>query len=225
MASGYTDFVESGHPKTPLRRIVIVGVCVAVIAAAGGFQLGRIFQPESRPAATALVASPEPVQIPEFSLLDSAGDRVSRDSLRGRWSLLFFGFANCPHICPNTLYKLDRVHQALSEAKLDDCCQVVFVSVDPERDTPEKLAEYIAGFNPAFRAFTGPHRELGALTSGLGVAYELTSHEPGSRDYDVIHSTSIIVIDPELRLRGAFPPPHDPARISRELKALVDAEA
>lgn len=148
---------------------------------------------------------------------------MSREDLRGRWSLVFFGFASCPHICPDTLYTLARAHQVLAQAGLDEQCQVIFVSVDPDRDTPARLADYIARFNPEFRAFTGGHEELGALTGQLGIAYELRPRDPASQDYDVVHSTSVVVIDPSLRLRGAFTPPHDSARMARELQALIGA--
>jgi protein SCO1/2 len=98
---------------------------------------------------------------------------------------------------------------------------VLFVSVDPERDTPAKLAEYVRYFNPDFTGVTGPHEQLAPLTMQMGIAYRIEPHETGSEQYEVNHSASIQLIDPEGRLHGVFPAPHDPQKMARDLASVI----
>jgi protein SCO1/2 len=150
--------------------------------------------------------------------------------LRGRWSLVFFGFTHCPDVCPSALYDLDLASRQLAEANAaagdgtGPAHQVVFVSVDPERDTPERIAQYVAYFNPGFIGVTGAHEQLAALTAQLGIAYQVEEHAAGSERYDVVHSASVVLIDPRGHLRGAFPPPLDALAIARDLALLMDRE-
>lgn len=102
--------------------------------------------------------------------------------------------------------------------------QVVFVSVDPERDTPARLADYIAFFDPSFEAVTGPHERLEPLTRKLGIAYRIAPHESDAERYDVDHSASLLLMDPQGRLHGVFPAPHDLAALQYDLVQLLARE-
>jgi protein SCO1 len=208
------------------RRLHIMMLSVAVMAAALGISLGYIVTAQKQPALSSLLLLPEPRPVAGFDLVDGAGRPFSAERLQGRWSLLFFGFTHCPDVCPSALYDLDLASRRLAEAGNETgvAHQVVFVSVDPERDTPERIAQYVAHFNPEFIGASGAHEQLEALTAQLGVAYRIEAHEAGSERYDVVHSASVILIDPRGRLRGAFPPPLDAQGMARDLANLMARE-
>lgn len=207
---------------------------VAVMAAAAGIALAYVLSAQRAPALSALLLLPEPRPIAAFELVDGAGRPFSPERLRGRWSLVFFGFTHCPDVCPSALYDLDLASRQLAEANVQAGTeagdgsgpghQVVFVSVDPERDTPERIAQYVAYFNPRFIGVTGAHEQLAALSAQLGIAYRVEEHAAGSEQYDVVHSASVVLIDPHGRLRGAFPPPLVAAAIAQDLALLMDRE-
>jgi protein SCO1/2 len=129
MASNRSDF-----------RFILLAGLVALLSAAAGVSLWRLQQAEPLAAFDSLLVLPEPRALADFSLVDQDGAPFSLDRLRGRWSLLFFGFTRCPDICPSTLYDLQQVSRSLDDAtESARTWQVVFVSVDPERDSPARL--------------------------------------------------------------------------------------
>jgi protein SCO1/2 len=93
--------------------------------------------------------------------------------------------------------------------------------VDPERDTPAKLEQYLAYFDPGFIGLTAEHAQLLPLTRQLGIAYRIDEHDPGAAQYDVAHSASILLTDPQGRLYGAFPAPHVAEKIAADLLAII----
>lgn len=162
---------------------------------------------------------PEPREIPGFELVDQFGRPFDNERLRGQWSLLFFGFTHCPDVCPSALYDLQRLSAELAEGG-GPLHQVVFVSVDPERDDPDRLKDYTAYFDPDFVAVTGPHEQLLPLTRKLGIAYRIEDHAEGDQHYAVDHSASVLLMDPEGRLHGVFPAPLDVARMAAAMREL-----
>jgi len=153
----------------------------------------------------------EPRPVAAFELSDQHGHAFTQEQFRGRWSLLFAGFTHCPDICPGTLALLTDVQQRAGISP--DQLRTVFISVDPERDTPENLAEYLDFFNPEWTALTGPKSELDRLMASLELAYVRVP--TGGGDYTVDHSTALVLIDPEGRMRGYFSAP-------LEVEELVD---
>jgi protein SCO1/2 len=201
----------------------LLAAAVALLSAAAGFRLWQLQQLRSAPPLAALKVLPEPRVLADFNLVDEAGQPFSLERLRGKWSLLFFGFTHCPDVCPSTLYDLGRVHQALNQADQDlEEHQVAFVSVDPERDSPERMAEYINFFNPDFLGVTGDPKQLSPLALRIGVAHRIEPHEPGSEDYAVDHSASVFLINPRAQLHGVFPSPHVPELMIRDLLMVLD---
>ena len=162
-------------------------------------------------AATALYP-PRPLR--NFALTGDDGQPFTLDSLRQRWTFLSIGYTHCPDICPTTLATFDAVaKQANSAAKRP---QFLFVSVDPERDTPEKLRQYVTYFNPEFRGATGPQEALNKLTGQLGLIYRRVDGQDTALGYLVDHSASILLIDPLGRLAAIFSAPHDPGAMAQD---------
>jgi protein SCO1/2 len=154
-----------------------------------------------------------------FSLSMADGATLNQDSLKGHWTLLFFGFTHCPDVCPNTLSVLKQTTQRLADDPLYRAHgQVVFVSVDPERDQPAALAKYVHYFNPQFLAATGPAAALADLTRPLGVIHARVPL--AGEDYAIDHTASIFLIDPALRLLGVWSLPHEAETISTAFRQI-----
>ncbi|MEX1993891.1 MAG: SCO family protein [Steroidobacteraceae bacterium] len=152
--------------------------------------------------------------IADFSLTDHRGDAFTQASLRGRWSLLFTGFTHCPDLCPATLTLLAELDRRLPAGSV----QLLFLSVDPERDTPELIAAYVAHFGPRLIGVTGARAEIDGLTAALGLAQV---RNPGvGGDYTVDHSTALVLIDPRARIAGYFTPPHDIGALAADLASI-----
>lgn len=216
--------MQDEHPKSPRRRWLIMALSMGVMGAAAGVSLGLLRSADRQPAMTALTLLPEPRAIGDFQLLDQNGRPFTREHLQGRWSLLFFGFTNCPDVCPSALYDLNLVSEHMSKRRdhSEPRHRVVFISVDPERDTPEVLARYVAHFNPDFTGVSGSQEQLAVLSAQLGIAFQVEEHAPGAERYGVVHSSSVVLTDPAGRLRGAFTAPLDAAAMARDLAALID---
>ena len=198
-------------------------ILVAVLGAVSGAIAWKAMQQEpSPPEQPALLVLPEPRDIPGFALVDQDGEAFGPDRLGDAWSLLFFGFTHCPDVCPGALFDLQKLGERLDDGNFETPYRVVFFSVDPERDTPERLKDYTAYFDPDFLAVTGDHEELLPLTRSLGIAYRIEDHEPGAAAYSVDHSASILLVNPEGRLHGVFPAPHDVPAMEAELLKLMN---
>ena len=151
----------------------------------------------------------------DFELTSADGGSLRSADLAGDWTVVFMGFTNCGHVCPMTLF---TVSEALK--KLDSPPEVLFVSVDPGRDTPEQIAGYVAGFDPAFRGATGDKAQLDRLAESLGAPYFVSNS--GGR-YTVDHSGALFLIDPAGRFRALLSPPHDAEIIAADLGAILAA--
>ena len=153
-----------------------------------------------------------PVAVPP--LVTSEGVPFSAERLKGRWSLVFFGFTSCPDVCPLTLQLLGAAARDSASGVPAGDTQVVFVTVDPERDTPARLKSYLAFFDRRFIGLTGSRANLERFAAQLGAA----SEPSGASGID--HSTSVFALDPQGRLAGVMLRPADPARIVADLKTL-----
>ena len=156
----------------------------------------------------------EPRLLSEFVMTDHLGDPVGLSDLKGGWSLLFFGFTTCPDVCPTTLSVLNDAVRGLEEPPA-----VVMVSVDPDRDTPERLAQYVPAFNPDFIGYTGTFEETVKFAVQVNIAFgKVPGDVPGS--YLVDHSASLVLIDPDGRYAGFIKAPHNASNIQRIIRGL-----
>ncbi len=144
-----------------------------------------------------------PQRAANFTLTASTGERMDLQDLRGKTVLLFFGYTFCPDVCPTTIADLTQAMTILGPKKAEKV-QVVFVSVDPERDAPERLKEYLSYFNPAFLGMTGTPEELIAASTPFGIFYEQHEGTPAT-GYLVDHTATVTVIDKEGYVRLVFP--------------------
>jgi protein SCO1/2 len=195
-----------------MRHTPVLGAILLAVAVGAGFALvERSGQPVSLRVGTAL---PQPRALPGFALVDQAGRPFDAKRFEGRWSLLFTGFTHCPDVCPTTVALMADLRRRVPR----DDLQFVFLSVDPERDTPEAVARYLAHFDPSLVGATGRREEMERLTSGLGLAQVRNPDVDG--EYTVDHSTAFVLIDPEARLAGYFSAPHEREALAADLAAL-----
>ncbi len=159
--------------------------------------------------------------LPEFSLEDHRSKAFSNENLKGHWSFVFFGYTHCPDICPITLTLLNQVDQVLKKGTDIDLPKTIFISVDPERDTVTQLAEYVSYFNSDFTGVTGSIENLQVLTKSLGIAFGKDGETQG-KEYEVFHSSSIMLFDPEARLKALFSSPHDVNQIVYDYSKIID---
>jgi protein SCO1/2 len=195
-----------------MRHVPVLSAILLAVAVGAGIALvERAAEP---PVLTAGTALPEPRELPAFELVDQAGRPFDVERLEGRWSLLFTGFTHCPDVCPTTVALMADLNRRVARQDV----QFVFVSVDPERDTPEAVARYLAHFDPALLGATGARAEMERLTAGLGLGQV---RNPGAGDeYTVDHSTAFVLIDPDARLAGYFSAPHDRDALAAVLSRL-----
>lgn len=160
--------------------------------------------------------------LPEFSLQDHRGEAFTKESLRGQWSFVFFGYTHCPDVCPTTLTLLNQVDQVLKKESGANSPETIFISVDPTRDTVAQLAEYVPYFNSEYTGVTGSLENLQALTKSLGIAFGKEG-DTESEEYEVFHSSRIMLIDPDARLKALFSSSHDVNQIVSDYIKIIDS--
>jgi protein SCO1/2 len=191
------------HLVVRLSIVLLALACAPLAAAAGPGPLkAGTFDP--------------PAAAPELALQASNGGPLSLARYRGRVVLLEFGFTNCPNVCPTTLAVLAQVRKRLGAAARD--VQVVFVTVDPERDTAEQLRAYLHGFDPSFVGGTGTPAQLAAVRRSYGV---MAQRKAVGDSYTVGHSSSVYLIDRQGRLRAMMPFGRPPADYLHDVKVLL----
>ena len=160
--------------------------------------------------------------LPDFSLIDQQGKVFGSANLRGHWSLLIFGYTNCPDYCPTTLTTLAAVQKRLRAAKAPVLPQVIFVSVDAKRDTPAQLAKYVPYFDPEFIGLTAADQPgIEAVAKKLGVAVII---QPGAGgNYTVDHSGEIFVVTPDGRIGAILTGPFSVAALQSDFERIVGA--
>jgi protein SCO1/2 len=198
--------------------------CVAFIALVLGLTLNRILTPvvltNEQLSENGLFVYDVPRRISDFSLLDQNGDRVNLGLLNDKWSLIFFGYTYCPDICPLTMATLNQFSELSADEGAVVAPQVIMVSVDPERDTLEKLRDYVGYFNDDYLGLTGEYIDIFNFASQLNIAF---AYVPGGEDYLVTHSGEIALINPNGHLHGFFKVPHDPVKMAENFEIVRSA--
>ena len=209
---------SGNRPRLPWLALVLIAV-----AAAGGLWAGARFSgdaPQPRSASLSVGQLYDvPRTLPAFSLAGAGGMPLTVDHLRRRWTLVFLGFTHCPDVCPTTLAQLavaEKQWQDLPEPRRP---RILFVSVDPERDTADAAQQYAHHFSPHILAATGERSALERFTQSLSLVFAKIPLGPSS--YTIDHSSAIVLLDPEGRVAGAIRPPFDPRILGEEVRNLA----
>jgi protein SCO1 len=194
----------------PPRALVPLAVA-AVCAALGGFWLARQLD-RPGPQLASGTWLPQAKTVADFTLTDTSGRPFTRRDLAGAPALVFFGFTHCPDVCPTTLLKLAQLRKRPQLARL----RVLFISVDPGRDTPAVLATYVHAFDPSFEGLTGDPQTIARVAANFGVAVNRVELPGG--DYTMDHSAVVFLLDDSARISAIFTPPFEVPALAGDLE-------
>ncbi|WP_105102650.1 SCO family protein [Microbulbifer pacificus] len=205
------------------KRGIFITVAVMVLfmlAVLAGF-LHKMGQPrvitDAELRANGAIKLERPRILDDFELLADSGNVFNTAQMTGRWTLVFFGFTHCPDVCPTTLATLNSFYQTLDEETRRDT-DVLLVSVDPERDQPQQLHEYVRYFNPDFAGVTGEFLNLKRFANQLNVPFNKVPLESGG--YTVDHGSQVVLINPRGHYHGFFKAPLDPAKMKLTYRSM-----
>lgn len=200
--------------KTGFALLFAVAVLTSAVL------LNQSAQSESIPEELRGLLNKQPVAVPEFKLVDQQNNPFTVERLKGAWTFLFFGYTHCPDVCPTTLTELDNAASRLNELQTPQRkIQYVFISVDPQRDTPELLRDYVSYFGAKFLAATGGEQDLKQLAKPLGIKFERGIGT--ETEYLVNHSSAMLLIDPQARYYAKFRAPHYSEEIVEGFKQII----
>lgn len=190
----------------PNRRLILTAVLLVVIVAVAALALMRLGSTTPPPAQQieGVTLVEPPIETADFTLTSASGDPLSRNDLEGKLTLLFFGYTHCPDFCPNTLDEFRRIRTLLGDRAAE--VQFVFVSVDGERDTPERIAEYldVRGVGDFVTGLTGDAAAVGAAGAPFGLFFERNRTTTSAEAYLVDHSTQSFLLDRDGNLRVVY---------------------
>jgi protein SCO1 len=193
------------------HRRFFVGLCGAAVTL---LLLAPAFRTSS---SSAQIAEPPKGANVRFALVGSDGVAVTEQTYRGKWLVVYFGYTSCPDICPATMMELAQALQTLGPRAAG--VQAMFISVDPQRDKPELLAEYLKSFDPRFVGLTGSPAQISAAAKSFNVFYERHDNDDGSYTYD--HSSYLYLVDPGGQLVEALGRNHGSEQIATALSSLM----
>ncbi len=205
----------SGVQKTVVILLAIIALIVGVL----------VYNTTREPALDREVLSQAgiflfdaPRNVPAIQLTSAEGEPWSRDDLTGQWDLLFFGYTYCPDICPTTMAELREIENQLPEDQAASL-QITMISVDPNRDTPERMQEYLEYFSEDFNGASGDPEQLATLARALSIAY--IEPDTSEENYLVDHSGQVVMINPEGQYVGFLRAPLRPAELSQWLPRIM----
>jgi protein SCO1/2 len=144
-------------------------------------------------------------------------------SMKGHWTMVFFGFTNCGSICPTTMAELGKMYHLLEKKSAKNLPQVVMISVDPERDNLDKLSHYVKAFDPHFYGARGDESAVNAMTKEMGVAYAkiATPTDANPQNYDIEHTGTVMLFNPNGELSAFFTMPHYASSLAKDYLMLA----
>jgi cytochrome oxidase Cu insertion factor (SCO1/SenC/PrrC family) len=158
----------------------------------------------------------------DFSLDDHTGNPVSDEDFEGKWQLVFFGFTSCPDVCPTTLSDVSAVLEQLGDGA--EQVQPLFITVDPERDTPEVMAEYVANFDPRIVGLTGSMEQIKQAAQAFRAYYAKVEQEGQADGYTMDHSAFLYLMSPDGEYAAHFSVRDEPAAIADQIRAYLEGE-
>lgn len=203
-------------PKPRAQRFLLIAVCCAgLLVLASGALLGYALRDSHKGIAGSALSS---MIGGKFTLVDQNGRKFTEQNLKGRWQLVFFGYTHCPDTCPTTLNELSIAFDKLPPADRAKA-GVVFITVDPERDTPEVMKEYISSFSAPITGLTGTPAEIAQVAKDYRIYY--AKHPTKDGDYEMDHSALIYIMDPQGRFTASLTPDDTGDQMAARLKKLL----
>lgn len=210
---------------TPKQKFLFILIAIAILATLFGLWSRYNTQPKDVKEAvhTATIFS-QPREIKPFQLYSTPGKSFTLEDLKGHYTLIFFGFTHCPDLCPTTLSILNQSYTQLQNEKVKTLPQILFISVDPERDTIPVIKKYLSSFNAAFIGATADNAQIDQLTREMNVLYAKVANAGGdAENYTIDHSGTLIIVNPEGQFYGVFTMPHEAQKIAADMKVLSNS--
>jgi protein SCO1/2 len=214
---------QKSHIKTIIIILAIVALFTAMVFYFGFFKSTPPVR--MKEIQIAGVVLPSPKSIEDFNLIDNQGNAFTKQNLQGHWTLMFFGFTNCGMVCPTTMAAMNQMYKGLQqELPNNKLPQVVLVTVDPDRDTQEKMNQYVTTFNPHFMGVRANMQETMKLEHQLNIAaVKVQAEGMGKNHYSMDHSTETLLINPDAQVVAYFSYPVKPAQMVKEYKLVISA--
>jgi protein SCO1/2 len=203
-----------------------VGLCLAVVAVVLGM---FVYSVTRTPLLSAeqlrdrgVIILPQPREIAEFELVDTHGDPFTLERLRGAWSFIFFGFTNCPDICPTSMSVLAQAERQLQQTNPEAAAHFngVLVTVDPDRDDPKTLGEYVGAFSARFVGVAGSVEDTAEFALQLSVGFSRMPSDSVQGEYSVDHSSQIVIVNPSGHYHGFIKMPHQADTVAQAFQSL-----
>lgn len=202
------------------RKSISIVIAILFFAALGGIILSKQLPNKNNTDLNIQgMVIPTATPVNPFSLTGNNNKKFTEQNLIGKWSVLFFGFTSCPEFCPTTLSTMAKVTSKLKEQS-DKPIQTVFISVDPDRDTPKRVQEYAKYFNPDFIGLTGGEQQLKNLAQQFGVPYFVQKPDKTHPDYTVDHGSMLIVVNPRGQFHAVLSAPHQVEKLAKDIVTL-----
>ncbi len=200
-----------------------VFILVAIVALVMGLTINRVLSGKGQGDQTALIDAgvillPQSRNVPDLMMTDQDGQPVAVDSLKDKWTLLFFGYTFCPDICPTTLAQLRQIKSELPKDAADKL-RIVLVSVDPNRDTPQQLKQYLGYFDKQFIGLTAPVDSIQKLANAVSIPF--IPADTSKPNYTVDHSGNLALLGPDGTQRGFIRAPLNNQKLVAQLPGLV----
>tara|TARA_B100001996_G_scaffold355449_1_gene318057 strand:+ start:54 stop:674 length:621 start_codon:yes stop_codon:yes gene_type:complete len=173
---------------------------------------------EKQPILQSGKALKKPLEIIDFQLIDQKNQLFTKNDLKDHFTLLFFGYTNCPDVCPSTIYKLSQMKKKINKDLPEKNLEIVFITLDPERDTTNRLHEYMNFFDSTMIGLTGDISEIVKLSANLSVFFQRINKEDG---YDFNHTASIFIINQEAQLGASLSPISSLEMLEEDIKILL----
>jgi protein SCO1/2 len=221
-------FYKELSMTTTLRRSLPWLIIATIFTFSIGVTLGHVKTPQNKSAAPQTQMSgtilPTPRALNAFTLTDDHNQPFTNQNLMGHWTFLFFGFTNCAHMCPMTMTTLKDMYGDLKQAK-QSLPQVVLISIDPQRDTVQRLHQFVTAFDPAFQGARGSEAQIEALSQELSILYMKVKAagqtQQQAQDYQIDHSGTLLLINPKGQLYAIFSMPHDAKQIAKDFEMIA----
>ncbi len=202
-----------------------VFILVAIVALILGLTVQKVLNQRHQLDPTVLldagiVILPQTRSVPDLTFTDQDGQPFQTASLKGKWSLLFFGYTFCPDVCPTTLAQLRELQTKLPPDVTKNL-QVVFVSVDPHRDTAPRIKEYLGFFNAGFKGITGSEENVQKLANAMSIPY--IPADTSKPNYTVDHSGNFVIIGPDNTQHGFIRAPLHNDKLAAQLPGVIGA--
>ena len=217
-----SDNISHSDRQNGIRN-TIAGIIIFIVVVLALFvnriSQERILSPKEMVANGAVMFS-VPREISPLSLIDQNQQPFTKTRFADKWTLVFFGFTHCPDICPTTLAQFNQVSEILADTEYAADTQFLLVSLDPIRDTPEKLKPYVEYFNSDFIGVTGDFLSIHRLAKQLNVAFQKVVTDAETGEYTVDHGGNVALINPQGHYHGFYKPPLDVDRMVLTYKSV-----